>query len=797
MAGRQAMRAGEMQAKDARKKATEDQKQMDAELEEFKRKKQEEDLVKMRSEIATANAKKDEEDRIAEVKEDARKLERAKDVFERLLAKAKAGAQLVSLVNWKQKVKHQKVYLAVQKEQEQRNKEHQLILDLEAELKAEFDKGRREEQERAEAAATARGQPLTMESAEDIENQRPPDERDGGNRLWAVDNLLIPDVRAGIRNMHIEKVGKLVIGMREKQYRNDQINSIVKALYLTQTEEDMRPAFRIFDQSGRGEVVATDFQEALKVIGEDVPGDKIDKLFEEVDADGSGTIDFEEFCVMMRKFNPMPQSITKKQYSSAGGTVAAVLDDDVQKALHPLQKKKAGKICQNMLKSKYNEYQVNCVVRALFCGRASSDPVWQKAWEVFDYDGGGSLDAKEFRRALKLLGEKFSEENFDDMFMEADEDGSGEIEFDEFVMLMRKMNPRPTLGELVKGGGRKSAKQEVGEEPSVDVDKGLMEYLEIVDCTDYAEEFQNAGLTVRPFIETETLVSLGDKLKVSNAERNRIFNKIQLYKSRREIRVKLDQLSMKTTKARRAACGEADKSKVADKKSTANLYLNYLARQGDAMLRISPSYEYKELVYRPGQGIAKEMAILRGQTEYIPPVSASDAKFPDAIRSPLKDEEWNKLTSPPRSPEARTPGYELGRGLALVHRHKVKMPGQPRVPYPKRSPSKLDPVDDKPPMWYTTQKDWHQNLTRAGHGPLIGPRLSRGQVGQYEPPPNDRLLFSRSLSRTSPLPSIAAGYESSPDLAPTPMASPGSDMAIPPSSAGYRSPALDFARKIW
>ena len=388
------MKAVEMQAKEARKKQTEDQKKLDAEVEEFKRKKQEEDLVKMRSEIAAAKAKKDEEDRIEEVREDARKLERAKNVFERLLAKAKAGALLVSLVNWKQKVKHQKVYLAVQKEQDQRNKEHQKILDLEAELKAEFERGRREEQERAEEAAKARGQPLTMESAEDIENQRPPDVRDGGNRLWAVDNLLNPDVRAGIRNMHIEKVGKLVIGMQEKHYRNDQINSIVKALYLTQTEEDMRPAFRIFDQAGRGEVNADDFQEALKVIGEDVPGDKIDKLFKEVDADGSGTIDFEEFCIMMRKFNPMPQSITKKQYSSAGGTVAAVLDDDVQKALHPLQKKKAGKICQNMLKSKYNEYQVNCVVRALFCGRASSDPVWQKAWEVFDYDGGGRRPAR-------------------------------------------------------------------------------------------------------------------------------------------------------------------------------------------------------------------------------------------------------------------------------------------------------------------------------------------------------------------------------------------------------------------
>jgi len=95
---------------------------------------------------------------------------------------------------------------------------------------------------------------------------------------------------------------------------------------------------------------------------------QIDKLFLEADVDGSGTIDFSEFCDMMRKFNPMPKSVTKKEYNSKGGVVAAILKEDLQKALHPLQKTKAGKICQNMLKHKYNEYQINCVVRALYMG---------------------------------------------------------------------------------------------------------------------------------------------------------------------------------------------------------------------------------------------------------------------------------------------------------------------------------------------------------------------------------------------------------------------------------------------
>ena len=241
-----------------------------------------------------------------------------------------------------------------------------------------------------------------------IKDVRGPDGRDGGNRLWAVDNLLKPEVRKGIRPMHIEKVGKLVLSMQAMHYRVDQINAVVRALYLTQTAEDMKPAWTIFDAGGRGEVMLDDFRIALETIGEDIPDDKIDRLFVQADVDGSGSIDFDEFVVMMRKLNPMPKSITQKQYSSKSGTVAAVLDDDIQRALHPLQKAKAGAIVQNMLKARYVESQVNSVIRALYMGRQSSDPVWHKAWEVFDYDGSGALDAAEFRRSLKLLGECLS-----------------------------------------------------------------------------------------------------------------------------------------------------------------------------------------------------------------------------------------------------------------------------------------------------------------------------------------------------------------------------------------------------
>jgi len=151
--------------------------------------------------------------------------------------------------------------------------DHSLL--QQAELKATFEKEKAEESERMRNEAIARGQPTEVEDPEKIKNEKPPDGRDGGNRIWAVENLLQPDTRAGLRKMHMEKVGGLVLTMQKKMYRADQINAVVKALYLTQTEADMKPAWMIFDVAGRGEVVLSDFHDNLKSIGEDIPGDKV------------------------------------------------------------------------------------------------------------------------------------------------------------------------------------------------------------------------------------------------------------------------------------------------------------------------------------------------------------------------------------------------------------------------------------------------------------------------------------------------------------------------------------------
>jgi calmodulin len=55
-----------------------------------------------------------------------------------------------------------------------------------------------------------------------------------------------------------------------------------------------------------------------------------------------------------------------------------------------------------------------------------------------DTDGGGSISRDELAQLLGTLGLKFSDEQLDMMMAEVDTDGSGQVEFPEFVELMTK-----------------------------------------------------------------------------------------------------------------------------------------------------------------------------------------------------------------------------------------------------------------------------------------------------------------------------------------------------------------------
>ena len=140
---------------------------------------------------------------------------------------------------------------------------------------------------------------------------------------------------------------------------------------------EFKEAFSLFDKDGDGNITTKELGTVMRSLGQNPTEAELREMINEVDADGSGTIDFPEFLAMMAK------------------------------------------------KMKDNE----------------SEEEIKEAFKVFDKDGNGYISAAELRHVMTNLGEKLTDEEVDEMIREADVDGDGQINYEEFVKMMVHSKP--------------------------------------------------------------------------------------------------------------------------------------------------------------------------------------------------------------------------------------------------------------------------------------------------------------------------------------------------------------------
>mmetsp|Transcript_34668 Transcript_34668/g.75674 ORF Transcript_34668/g.75674 Transcript_34668/m.75674 type:complete len:171 (+) Transcript_34668:39-551(+) len=138
--------------------------------------------------------------------------------------------------------------------------------------------------------------------------------------------------------------------------------------------EEIREAFNLFDTDGSGTIDPKELKAAMQSLGFEAKNQTIYQMIADIDKDGDGSIDFEEFLDMM---------------------TAKMSDKDTREDI-------------------------------------------QKVFNLFDDDQTGKISLRNLKRVAKELGETMSDAELLEMIERADTDSDGEISPDEFYAIMTK-----------------------------------------------------------------------------------------------------------------------------------------------------------------------------------------------------------------------------------------------------------------------------------------------------------------------------------------------------------------------
>lgn len=83
------------------------------------------------------------------------------------------------------------------------------------------------------------------------------------------------------------------------QFANIASNFLIEDEDAEAMQQELKEAFRLYDREGNGYITTSTLKEILGALDDKLTNDDLDGMINEIDADGSGTVDFEEFMEMM------------------------------------------------------------------------------------------------------------------------------------------------------------------------------------------------------------------------------------------------------------------------------------------------------------------------------------------------------------------------------------------------------------------------------------------------------------------------------------------------------------------
>lgn len=219
---------------------------------------------------------------------------------------------------------------------------------------------------------------------------------------------------------------------------------------------ELKSAFARYDADSSGELSTREVGKGLRMLGYAMPVNQQDELIKKVDVDGSGVLDFEEFRSLMRIYREDELKKVRDTFETTSSGRGFLSEDnrEISRALRALGcVEPDGSIPQYKTEDGKMELQefLDLVGRARQTSRdrmrsnagftSAEVKEYRKKFEFYDKDGGGDIEGSELRALLTDIfppsNDVKKQQRLVDMLQEVDQDGSGSLDFNDFLRLMR------------------------------------------------------------------------------------------------------------------------------------------------------------------------------------------------------------------------------------------------------------------------------------------------------------------------------------------------------------------------
>ena len=255
-------------------------------------------------------------------------------------------------------------------------------------------------------------------------------------------------------------------------------------------------AFRHFRRAQSGDMNADDFQRAVRVVNSKLSEQQMAQLMRCVDRDGSGTIGLEEWVYrfddrarspdwenrafrklrdVLEESNLSLGDLIRRADTSGDGSLSvtelarAIMGvgsfdkEEATDMAHATDTERTGNVVVRVLQAKlagsadtendadWQDRTLNAVRAKLLAKNTPEDIAL--SFSKFDLDGDGSISRAELGRGMNAIGIKLSTKELDHLMDVCDEDGDGQLDFNEFVT--KVLNQQPLSVDELKHVKRK------------------------------------------------------------------------------------------------------------------------------------------------------------------------------------------------------------------------------------------------------------------------------------------------------------------------------------------------------